>query len=177
MNKMKLGKLYDTYNTPDNDFLKLYQQTTLIECTSLIEIKQKIGKIFLEADNYAINNKMKYKYFQLANKPLWEELSIDKQYFIYKGFDAWIDIDMQSKNILPHVIVKNNNVSNLQEGQILDIDDTFLKSLNELQRKLFLESLSKLENEVVDKIKKVWSLEQQRIDKWVKTTKIDLQGK
>ncbi len=175
---MRLGKLYESYTTPDTDFIRLYQQTDLNECLSLNMTKDKINNVFLEADKFAVNNKLKYKYFQLAGTPLWEELDIEKQYFIYKGFDAWITINMTEKceNIKPYVIVQNNNVSKLQEGQRIEIDETFIKSLNPLQLEIFEESLRRLETEATNKMKKVWILEQQRLDKWVKTTKINLQG-
>lgn len=175
---MRLGKLYESYSTPDTDFIKLYQQTDLTECQTLLETKSILNHIFLEADSFAINNKLEFKYFQLAKYPLWESLNIEKQHFIYKGFDAWIEIDMTEKieNIKPYIIVQNNNVSNLQEGQRIEIDDEFIKSLNKLQLEIFEESLKKIETETNEKMKKVWILEQQRLDKWLKTTKINLQG-
>lgn len=175
---MRLGKLYESYSTPDTDFIRLYQQTDLKECYTLTETKNTLNNIFLEADSYAVNNKLEFKYFQLAKYPLWESLNIEKQYFIYKGFDAWINIDMTEKieNIKPYIIVQNNNVSNLQEGQRIEINDDFMKSLNKLQLEIFEEALNKLETETIEKMKKVWILEQQRLDKWLKTTKINLQG-
>ena len=176
---MKLGKLYESFIAPDTDFLRLYQTKDLSECKTLTDTKKTIQNIFEEADKYAINNKLKYKYFQLANKPLWEELEVDQQHFILKGFDAYISIDLTEslENIKPFVLVQNNNVDFLKEGQRVEIDESFIKSLNPLQREIFLESLAKVENEAVSKIQKVWKLEQQRIDKWVKTCKIDLKGK
>lgn len=175
---MRLGKLYESYSTPDTDFIRLYQQTDLTECYTLTETKNILNNIFLEADSYAVNNKLEFKYFQLAKYPLWESLNIEKRYFIYKGFDAWINIDMTEKieNIKPYIIVQNNNVSNLQEGQRIEINDDFIKSLNKLQLEIFEEALNKLETETIEKMKKVWILEQQRLDKWLKTTKINLQG-
>lgn len=175
---MKLGKLYESYTTPDTGFLRLYQTETLRGCRTLNETKETIQKVFDEADKYATNNKLKYKYFQLANKPLWEEVKVTKQHFILKGFDAHICIDLSEslENIKPYVMVQNNNVDYLKDGQRIEIDEEFVKSLNHLQRDIFLESLKKVEDETVEKLQRVWSLEQQRIDKWVKTCKINLKG-
>ncbi len=175
---MKLGKLYESYTTPDTEFLRLYQSEDLSGCKTLVETKNTIHKIFESADRYAENNKLKYKYFQLANKPLWEEIEVEQQHFILKGFDAHITIDLTEslENIKPFVLVQNNNVDFLKEGQRVEIDESFIKSLNPLQREIFLEALAKVENDAVNKIQKVWKLEQQRIDKWVKTCKINLKG-
>lgn len=175
---MKLGKLYESFTSPDTDFLRLYQQTTLMECKTLEDTKKTMKNVFVEADNYAANNKLQYKYFQLAKKPLWEELDVESQHFILKGFDAYINIDLTEEldNIKPFVVVQNDNVKDLSQGQRLEINEEFVKSLNELQREIFLEALGKVEAETVSKMQKVWKLEQQRIDKWVKTTKINLKG-
>lgn len=176
---MKLGKLYESFSSPDTDFLRLYQTKDLSECKTLDETKKTIQNIFEQADKYAINNNLKYKYFQLADKPLWESVEVEQQHFILKGFDAFISIDLTEslENIKPFVLIQNNNVDFLKNGQRVEIDESFINSLNPLQRKIFLESLEKVENETVYKMQKVWKLEQQRIDKWVKTCKIDLKGK
>lgn len=176
---MKLGKLYESFTSPDTDFLKLYQNEDLMECKTLCETKQTIQKVFDSANGYAKNNKLKYTYFQLAESPLWESLEVEPQHFILKGFDAYIKIDLTEslENIKPYVEVQNNNVGYLKDGQRIEINDEFIKSLNPLQREIFLESLKKVENETVVKMQKVWKLEQQRIDKWVKTCKIDLKEK
>lgn len=176
---MKLGKLCESFTTPDTDFLRLYQTQDLSDCKTLNETKQTVKNIFAQADKYAINNNLKYKYFQLANKPLWEEVEVEPQHFILKGFDAFISIDLTEslENIKPFVIVQNNNVDFLKCGRRIEIDESFINSLNPLQREIFVESMNKVEEEAVSKIKKVWKLEQQRIDKWVKTCKIDLKEK
>lgn len=175
---MKLGKLYESFTNPDTDFLKLYQSNDLSACTTLLETKKMIQHVFEQADNYALNNKLKYKYFELAKKPLFEELEIQSVHFILKGFDAYIGVDLTESldEIKPFVIVRNSCVDDLKNGQRIEITDDFVKSLNSLQREIFLESLAKVENDTVSQIKKVWKLEQQRIDKWVKTCKIDLKG-
>lgn len=173
---MKLGKLYESFTTPDTDFIRLYQTQDLSECNTLNEIKEKIKIIFNEAEVYAKNNNLKYTYFQLAKAPLFEELEIKEQYFILKGFDAYINIDLAEslENIIPFVVVQNSNIQNLKNGQRLEITEDFINSLVPLQKDIFLEALQKIEDETVSKLKKVWKLEQQRIDKWVKTCKIDL---
>lgn len=176
---MKLGKLYETFSAPDTAFLRLYQTEDLSGCKTLDEIKQTIDNIFCEANNYAENNNLKYKYMQLAKTPLWESLEIKGQHFILKGFDAYINVDLTEtlENIKPFVVVHNNNVTDLENGQRIEIDDDFVNSLIPLQKDIFFESLQKVENETVSKLKKVWKLEQQRMDKWVKTCNIDLKGK
>ncbi len=175
---MKLGRLYESFTTPDTDFLRMYQTEDLMECKTLSETKNTIQKVFEAADKYAENNKLKYKYFQLANTPLWEEVEVEPQHFILKGFDAYIRINLSEslENIKPYVMVQNNNVDYLKDGQTIEINESFIKSLNPLQREIFLEALKKVEDEAVDKLQRVWKLEQQRIDKWVKTCKINLKG-
>ena len=76
---MKLGKLYESFSSPDTDFLRLYQTKDLSECKTLDETKKTIQNIFDQADKYAINNNLKYKYFQLADKPLWESVEVEQQ--------------------------------------------------------------------------------------------------
>ena len=175
---MRLGKLQKSFTTPDTDFLRLYQTEDLKKCKSLNEVKETIQHVFTEADNYAENNSLQYKYFQLAKKPLWEqhELEVTPQHFILGGFDAYIKIDLTEsiENIKPFVIVQNSNVSSLKDGQRIEIDEKFIKSLNELQREIFVNSLMKVEQDTLKKLKGIWDLEQKRIDKWVKTCKIDL---
>lgn len=173
---MRLGKLYESFTTPDTDFLRLYQTETLTECKTLNETKKTIQKVFLEADNYANNNKLQYKYFELAKTPLWEELEINQQHFILKGFDAYINVDLTEsiENIKPFVVVQNGNVGNLENGQRIEINEEFINSLIPLQKEIFLEALQKVEDETVNKLQKVWKIEQQRIDKWVKTCKIKI---
>ena len=175
---MRLGKLQESFTMPDTDFLRLYQTENLNNCETLNEVKETIQKVFTEADNYAVNNHLQYKYFQLAKKPLWEqhEIEITPQHFILKGFDAYVHIDLSEslEDIKPFVIVQNSNVSSLKYGQRIEINEEFIKSLNDLQRQIFLESLNKVENETVEKIKNIWIVEQKRIDKWIKTCKINL---
>jgi hypothetical protein len=175
---MKLGKLYESFTTPETDFLRLYQTEDLSGCKTLNETKDTIKNIFSEADNYANNNKLEYKYFQLAKKPLWEELEINQQHFILKGFDAYINIDLTESlnNITPFVVVQNGNVKDLENGQRIEINESFIRSLIPLQKEIFLEALTLIEDETMSKLKKVWKIEQQRIDKWVKTCKINLKG-
>jgi hypothetical protein len=72
--------------------------------------------------------------------------------------------------------LQNDNVDQLSKEQRINIDEGFINSLNELQRAIFSEALERIEKQTVDKLQKVWSLEKQRIDKWVKTSKIKLKG-
>jgi len=173
---MRLGQLYDKFTIPDNEFIRLYQTQNLGECKTLNEVKETIKTVFKEADKYAVNNNLKYKYMQLAKNPLWNELEINEQHFILKGFDAYINIDLteELENIKPFVVVKNGNVKDLKNGQRIEINETFIDSLVPLQKDIFLEALQKIENETMCKLKKVWKIEQQRMDKWVQTCKIDL---
>lgn len=175
---MKLGELYESYTTPHTEFLRLYQQSNLMECETLDETKQKVKQIFLEADNYANENKLEYRYFDLAKAPLWHEIEIEPEHFILKGFDAYINVDLKEsiEDIKPFVSIQNDNVDQLSKEQRIDIDEGFINSLNELQRAIFSEALERIEKQTVDKLQKVWSLEKQRIDKWVKTSKIKLKG-
>lgn len=173
---MKLGKLYENFTTPDTDFLRLYQTEDLIGCKTLTETKKTIQKVLKEADVYAENNKLQYKYFQLAKKPLWEEFEINEQHFIFKGFDAYINVDLTESldSIKPFVVVQNGNVDNLKSGKRIEINEQFIKDLVPLQKEIFLEALQKIENDTVATLQKVWKVEQQRIDKWVKTCKIKI---
>ncbi len=173
---MKLGKLYESYTTNNSIFLNLYQQELLTECNTLNETKSTIKKVLNEADKYAENNKLKYKYFQLAKEPLWVDVIVESQHFIYQGFDAYISVDLNNviDDITPYVVVQNSNVSSMNDGQTIAITEAFITGLNDLQREIFLESLEKVENETVNKLKAVWSIEKERIDKWVKTTEINL---
>jgi len=176
---VKLGKLYESVTTYDTDFIRLYQTENLSDCKTLNETKETIRNVFDKADKYAEVNKLKYKYFQLAKKPLWEELEINTQHFILKGFDAYINVDLTEslEYIKPFVVIQNGNVENLKDGQRIEINEKFISSLIPLQREIFLESLNKIEKETIMTLKKVWQVEKQRIDKWAKTCKIQLEGK
>ena len=175
---MRLGKLQESFTNPDTTFLSMYQTEDLKGCNTLNEVKETIQSVFTEADIYAKNNKLAHTYFQLAGEPLWEqhEIEVEPQHFILKGFDAYITIDLTEtlENMKPYVLVQNSNVSSLKDGQRVEITESFVKSLNELQREIFTKSLTKVETEAVKKLKNIWGLEQKRIDKWVKTCKIDL---
>jgi|LakMenEpi03Aug12_release.lakeMendotaPanAssembly.Ray.scaffolds.fasta_scaffold156031_2 hypothetical protein len=173
---MKLGKLSESFTNPDTFFLKLYQTEDLSNCTTLNETKETISTIFAAADTYAVNNKFKHKYFDLAHTPLWENLEIEKHHFILKGFDAFIAIDLTENlhDIRPFVLVQHNNVEDLEYGHRIEITEEFINSMVVFQKELFLEALHRFESETVETLKAVWKVEQQRIDKWVKTCKIDL---
>lgn len=173
---MNLGNLYDHVTTSDNYFLGLYQQEDLLGCKTLDEAQKVIGKIFYEADVYAQTNNIEYTYFQLAKKPLWEQLEVKEQHFILKGFDAYINIDLTEhlQNIKPFVVVQNGNVNDLVNGQRIEITEQFINDLLPLHREIFLEALHVVEKETVQKLQQVWKMEQKRIDKWVNTSRIKL---
>lgn len=175
---MKLGKLYESFTTPDIDFIRQYQTEDLSGCKTLNETKETVQSVFDAADKYATDNNLQYTYFQLAKTPLWENMSITPQHFILKGFDAYINVDLTEalKDIKPFVVVQNKNVDDLKNGQRIEIDEAFIKSLIPLQKEIFLEALKVVENEAMEKMSKVWVIEKQRIDKWVKTCKINLKG-
>jgi hypothetical protein len=169
---MKLGKLYESFTASNSDFLSLYQQQDLMLCETLEETKETIRTVFEAADDYAISNNLKHKYFELAKKPLWESLEIDSRHFILQGFDAHIAISLSESldSMVPYIVVAKNDIEKY------DITDEFIESLNKLQREIFLKELHELETETVSMLQNVWKMEQQRIDKWVKTSKVDLKG-
>ena len=129
---MKLGALYESYTTPHTEFLRLYQQSNLMECETLDETKQKVKQIFLEADNYANENKLEYRYFDLAKTPLWHEIEIEPEHFILKGFDAYINVDLKESieektslngfSIGDWCYVTDKESSNLENGKVYKIN-------------------------------------------------------
>jgi len=175
---MKLGKLYENFNASHSEFLNMYRNNDLMNCKTLKDIKENLKAIFEEADNYAKAKNLKFKYFDLAKKPLWEGLDIDSRYFILKGFDAYIKIDLNESldDIVPYVFVLNENTNHLKAGQVFEINEELVESLVPYQKQLFLEELKKLEDETVSTLQKVWDMERKRIDKWVDTCKVDLKG-
>jgi len=172
---LNLQKLYEKLETNNDGFLSMYQQETLDGLT-FGEIKEKMSKIFTEADNYAETNDLEYKYFQLAKKPLWNDLVVESSPFIYQGFDARVIIDMDQKldDLNPVVTIQNNNVGALNEEQQITIDDTFVVGLNDLQKGIFEQALAEVNERVVEQFKQIWTVEKQRIDKWIKTCKITI---
>ena len=169
---MKLGKLQESLRHSNSAFLSLYQQQDLSLCETLDETKETIRMVFEAADDYARSNSLKHKYFELAKKPLWESLEIDSRHFILQGFDAHIAISLSESldSMVPYIVVAKNNIEKYE------ITDEFIESLNPLQRGIFLKELQELETETVSLLQKVWKIEQQRIDKWVKTSKVHLKG-
>ena len=172
---MNLRKLYEQYETNNDGFLSMYQQETL-EGLSFDEIKEKVSEIFTEADKYAETNNLEYKYFQLATKPLWTELVVESSPFIYQGFDAKVVIDMDQKldELAPIVAIQNNNVSALETEQTIKIDEAFITGLNDYQKAIFEQALTEVNERIVEQFKQIWTVEQQRIDKWIKTCKITI---
>lgn len=169
---MKLGKLYENFTTPNSGFLNLFRNQDLSLCETLEEVKETMQQVFEAADDYAEANHLSHKYFDLAKRPLLESIEIESRHFIIKGFDARIAINLSEsiENIKPYVVIANNDIEKF------DINQEFVESLIPLHRELFLKELSLLEQETVDSIKKVWKLEQQRIDKWLKHCKVVLNG-
>lgn len=173
---MRLGKLYESCDNISSNFFNLYQTETLSEATSINDVKSKISNIITEADKYAKLNNLKYKYMDLAKTPLWSDVMVEAEMFIYQGFEAFITIDLNEslENITPFVIVKNNNVVGLMEGQRIEITESFVNGLNKLQREIFENSLALVEARTVKTFQSVWTYEKARIDKWLKTSEIDL---
>lgn len=176
---MRLGKLYESCDNISSNFFNLYQSETLNEATTINEVKNKISNIINEADKYAALNNMKYKYMDLAKNPLWTDVIVEAEMFIYQGFEAFITIDLNEslEKITPFVLVKNNNVTGLMEGQRIEITEAFVNGLNKLQREIFDKSLSIVESRTVKTFQTVWGYEKARIDKWIKTSEIDLGAK
>ncbi len=176
---MNLGNLKDKLETTNNStFLKMYQNETLEECKNIESTVERLQEIFTEADNYAEDNDLKYKYFQLAQTPLWNEIVVESESFIYQGFEARVEIDLSEnlEDIKLFVTVQNNNVSDLKEGQRFEIDSNFLESMNDLQREIFEESVVEVQRRAIKTFRKVWLYEKERMDKWVKTCSIQLKG-
>ena len=176
---MNLGNLQEKLQTTDNsNFLKMYQLETLEECNTVDSLMKRVQEIFTEADNYASTNDVKYKYLQLAQEPLWSEFTVESEGFIYQGFEANVEVDLSEsvENIKLFVTIQNNNVSDLKEGQRIEIDSTFVDGLNDLQKEIFLEAKAEVEARATDTLKKVWIYEKERMDKWVKTCNIQLKG-
>lgn len=172
---MNLRKLYEQYETNNEEFLEMYQQETL-DGLSFTEIKETVSEIFTQADKYAEANNLEYKYFQLAKKPLWNALVIESSQFIYQGFEARVMIDMDQKldDLVPVVTIQNNNVGALETEQHVTIDEKFLSGLKSYQSEIFEKALEEVNERVVDNFKQVWKVEQQRIDKWIRTCNITL---
>jgi len=114
----------------------------------------------------------------MAKNYLWEGLTVEPESFIYQGFEAQVQIDLSEKleDIRLFVTVQNNNVATLKEGQRIEITDDFIEGLNNLQRAIFLEALEKVQQRAIKVFRKVWIYEQERIDKWIKTTPINIKG-
>ena len=176
---MRLGNLKEKLETTDNStFLKMYQTETLTECNTVSSFMEKAQRIFTEADNYAETNDLKYKYLQLAQKPLWNDFTVEPEGFIYQGFEANVGVDLSESidNIKLFVTIQNNNVGDLKEGQRIEINSDFIDGLNDLQKEIFLEAKATVEKRATDILKKVWIYEKERIDRWVKTCNIELKG-
>ena len=176
---MNLGKLQDRLETTNNsEFLNMYQLETLDGFNTVDNTVERLKEIFEAADNYAKDNDLKYKYFQLAKKPLWTEFTVESESFIYQGFDAQVSIDLSENldNLKLFVVVQNNNVKSLQEGQRIEINSDFVDGLNVLQRNIFEEASLEVQKRATDTFRKVWLHEKERMDKWVKTCSIQLKG-
>jgi hypothetical protein len=175
---MNLGNLYEKVQTHDSGFVSLLINENLYT-VGLNETKERIQKVIAEADKYAEDNDFQYKYLELAHEPLWTDVEVKPEHFIYQGFDAYITVDLKENiaDIIPYVIVQNNNVSSLKDGQTIEITDEFKNGLNELQREIFEEALLMVETKTVRTLQKVWQYEKERLGKWINTSKIALKGK
>jgi hypothetical protein len=175
---MRLGQLSEKLQKHDSSFVKRLITENLDDVDTIKEIRDRLKEIMSEADNYATDNDFKYKYIQIAQKPLWSDLSVKPEHFIYQGFDAHVAMDLTENidEIKPYVVVQNSNVSSLKDGQRLEINEDFRKSLNDFQREIFEESLAVVEQRGVNALKKVWQFEKERIDKWVTTCEVKLKG-
>ena len=130
----------------------------------------------IESDDYAEDNNFKFKYIQMAEEPLWVGISVKPEHFIYRGFDAYVAMDLTENidDIKPYVIIQNSNVSDLKNGQRLEINENFIKSLNDFQRDIFKESLAIVEQRGVNTLKKIWKFEKERMNRWIQTCEIKL---
>ena len=162
----------------NNSFVKKLNNENLDDVDTIKEIRDRLKEIMLESDNYAEDNNFKYRYIQMAQEPLWVGISVKPEHFIYKGFDAYVTMDLTENidGINPYVVVQNSNVSDLKDGQRLEINDDFIKSLNDFQRDIFKESLAIVEQRGVNVLKKVWKFEKERMNKWIQTCEIKLKG-
>jgi len=167
---MKFGSLQESLDTYDTGFLREFRSEDLSEAKSVKEIKNISNQIFESANEFAEVNKID-KYFDLAQKPLWESIEVEPEEFIFKGFNAKLCYDMEK--LEPYVVVQNNNISNLKEGQIFTVSEV-VNDLNELQQQIFNEALDTIEERAVDKLKKVWNVEKERIEKWIKFTEVKI---
>lgn len=175
---MNLRKLQERIETSQDTFLKEYQTISMNEEKNVQSIAQKFINLLENANRFANNNDLDYKYLEVAKAPLWSDFEVEPESFIYQGFDAKVVVDLSENlnNLKPFVIVQNNNVKDLKEGQRFEINDDFIKTMNPLQQEIFKEALEAVENRATTIMKKVWKVEQQRLDKWVKTSKIVLKG-
>lgn len=175
---MRLGLLNEKLQTHDASFVQRLITENLDEVDTIKEIKDRLKEIMSESNTYAEDNNFKYKYLELAQEPLWVDVMVESEHFIYQGFDAYVSIDLKENidDITPYVVIQNNNVSSLKDGQTIEINEEFKSSLNDLQREIFEEALSKVETKTVKTLKKVWQFEKQRMDKWIKTCAVELKG-
>lgn len=175
---MRFGKLNETLQTHNSSFVKKLINENLDEVDTIKEIKDRLKELMNEADNYAKENHLKHKYLELAQEPLWVNVKVEPEHFIFKGFDAYVAMDLTENidNIKPYVIIHNNNVKTLENGQVIAIADEFISDLNDFQRTIFEEALSVVENRSVETLKKVWNYEKERINKWIRISEISIEG-
>lgn len=175
---MRMGKLYEKLETHNSGFVAGLINETLEDVNTMDDVKSRLKNILAEADNYAADNDFKYRYLQMAGEPLWVDVAVEPEHFIYQGFDAYINIDLKEDidQIKPYILIQNNNVSCLENGQRIEIDDTFKNGLNDLQREIFEEALSLVEAKTTRTLQSVWKYEKRRLDKWIKESEIQLKG-
>lgn len=175
---MRLGQLSDKLETHNSTFVSKLIKENLDDVNTLKEIRDRLKEIMSESDIYAEDNSFKYKYIQMAQEPLWTGINIEPAHFIYQGFDAYVSIDLTENldTIVPYVVIHNNNVIDLKDGQRIEITPEFKDGLNPLQKEIFEEALGLVENRTVKTLKKVWSFEKDRMNKWVRTCEIKLKG-
>jgi len=163
---MQLHKLKESMEFMENENLKRIYNATISDCESPQEIKERLDSIFKDLDNFSERMGIKpYSYY--AQNKLWDKLKVEPEYFIYKGFDAKIHMDL--KTFKPYLTL---NYEGNKFNEKYEIDYELRSELNEVQNKILDEVLEKLNEKTMDLMKRVWPLEKERILKWIKISNI-----
>jgi hypothetical protein len=173
---MKLKNLYEMGKLEDeNNFIKMLNKETLNDAETIEEALQRIKVILEEADKYAEKYNLEKKYLERAKKLIFEEIEVEPENFIVKGFDAQITIDLKDGlNAKPYVKIFNQNFNSIYDEQKYEINEEFLKELNALQRETFNHLFNSLQEKTLDILRKSWILEKKRIEKWICNTPVKI---
>lgn len=171
---MNLGDLKYTLNETKTDFHGTLFNSEISVDDNFETIKNKINSVFTSAANYYLAESLDKSYFELAKKPLWVDYEIEPEKIIYRGFEALVKVDLNENISLlrPYVYIENSHVTDLKDGSVLEINDDFRKTMNSLQLEILDEAIEKLESRTADFFSKIWTIEKQRINKWIKVSKI-----